>query len=198
MRLLVAFLLIPLILFAQKGLTFSDEFNGTDVDLAKWVPHDPLAAGGSPNVAAVAGGELHLKQGQAVTTFGLFSQVYGRFEIRCRLPLARGTRARFRLLPVPLAPLPAIDVFAAEGTKVWFGNYWGTEQTERSFGDSFDLPPAGLHVFAIEWDRTKITWSMDGKDKLHSVDGVPSLPMFLQLEGPMDVDYIHVFPAKLN
>jgi beta-glucanase (GH16 family) len=166
--------------------------------LLRWIPHDPLAPAATPNVPGTGGGELHLKAGQTLTTFGLFSQRYGRFEIRCRLPLTRGARARFRLEPVPLAPLPAIDVFATEGTKLWFGNSWGTEQTERSFGDSVDVPAPGMHVVAIEWDRAKIVWSVDGKEKLSAADGVPSVPMFLVLEGPMDVDYVRVFPAKLN
>ena len=192
MRLLVAFLLIPLLLPAQKRFTFSDEFNGTELDLFKWVPHDPWASARTPDPPAVTGGELHLKAGQTVTTFGLFSQVYGRFEIRFRVPAANGNKALFRLLPVPLGPLPAIDVFSSAGPELFFGNHWGTEQTERTFGDSFPAPAPALHMVAIVWDRAKITWSIDGKDKLHSTDGVPQQPMFLLLEGPLDVDYIHV------
>jgi beta-glucanase (GH16 family) len=196
MRTLVAFLLIPLVLAAQKGTTFAEEFNAAEVDLLKWIPHDPLAPAKTPNVATTSDGELHLKAGQTLTTFGLFSQRYGRFEIRCRLPLVKGAKARFRLEPVPLAALPAIDVLGVDGAKLRFGNWWGTEQTERSFGDSFDAPAAGLHVVAIEWDSSKIVWSVDGKEKLRTVDGVPEVPMFLVLEGPMDVDYVRVFAQR--
>jgi beta-glucanase (GH16 family) len=133
-----------------------------------------------------------------MTTFGLFSQVYGRFEIRLRLSNSKRERARFRLLPVPLGTLPSIDVFSAEGGKISFGNSWGNEQTERTFGDSFAAPAAGFHVIGAEWTRSKITWTVDGKDQLESVDGVPGVPMFLMIEGPMDVDYIRVAASKLN
>jgi len=193
MRLLTAFLLISLLVSGQKAPSFSDEFNGTELDLAKWVPHDPWAAAATPDIAAVSGGELHLRERQTITTFGLFSQKYGRVEARLRMPAGKG---RLRLLPVPLAHLPAIDVFVFEGTKVSFGNFWGTEQTERSFADAFDAPPSGQHVFAMDWEPGKITWSIDGKERMHSTDGVPSQPMFLLVEGPLDIDYIRVFAER--
>ena len=189
MRLLTAFLLVALLVPAQKAPSFRDEFNATELDLAKWVPHDPWASAGTPDIATVSGGELHLRQGQTVTTFGLFSQKYGRLEARLRISAGKG---RMRLLPLPLGHLPAIDMVAFDGAKVWFGNFWGTEQTERSFADAFDAPAAGLHIFSVEWEPGKITWSIDGKERMHSTDGVPAQPMFLLLEGPLDLDYIRI------
>ena len=189
MRLLTAFWLVALLVLAQGSLSFSDDFNGSQLDLTKWAPHDPWAAAATPDIPAVAGGQLHLRQGQTISTFGLFSQQYGRIEVRLRMP---GGKGRFRLLPVPLDHLPAIDVFAFDGPKVSFGNFWGTEQTERSFADTFDAPVSGMHVFSAEWEPGKITWAIDGKERMHSTDGVPAQPMFLLLEGPLDVDYIRI------
>jgi hypothetical protein len=202
MRLLAAFLLIPMLLCGQKKVSFFDEFDGSELNLAKWIPHGMKTLVGAAGLPVVGGGQIHLRPGQTLTTFGLFSQRYGKFEIRLRWPMGKGVRARFRLMPIPLAPLPAIDVFTAEGAKISFGNYWGTEQTEHSFGDSFDGPAAGLHTVAIEWDRASITWSVDGKERFRSTDGVPQQPMFLLLEAEgdgagsetVDVDYIHVYP----
>jgi beta-glucanase (GH16 family) len=117
---------------------------------------------------------------------------------------------------VPLGPLPEIDVFEAVGlppSKVYFANHWGTEQTERSFGDSFTGPDLsnGLHTLAIEWDREKISWFIDGKEKFRSVDGVPRQPMYLLIDlavggrlarspdgsttlpASFDVDYVRVY-----
>jgi beta-glucanase (GH16 family) len=190
MRVLVALMLVTLVLLAQKSPAFADEFNGSEVDLLKWVPHDPWASGRTPDLATVSNGELHLKAGQAMTTFGHFSQVYGRVDIRLRLPLVAG--ARFRLLPAKLAAFPSIDVFRADGNKIAFGNIWGDARTERSFGDSFAAPPAGMHVITAEWEHAKIKWSIDGKEKIEAIDGIPDQPMFLALDGPMDVDYIRV------
>ena len=227
----------------EKGnwaLTFDDEFNGSELDLSRWTPHDP---GGrvrdrqlqtyEPEAVAVSGGQLHIvaqvaqvaqvarrKDGEyvsgIVSTFGAFSQTYGRFEIRCRIPAGRGLRPGFLLLPVPLGPLPEIDVFETTGSdlsKVFFANRWGTEQTERSFGDSFTGPDlsAGFHTLSIEWDRDKITWFLDGKEKFQSVDGIPRQPMYLLIDlavggrlarspdpktifpASFDIDYIRVY-----
>jgi beta-glucanase (GH16 family) len=189
MRVLVALLLIPLLIPAQKAAVFSDEFDAAEVDLLKWVPHEPVASARTPDIATVSNGELHLKAGQVMTTFGLFSQVYGRFEIRLRFPVVGS--ARFRLISRKLDG-QSIDVFHVDATKIAFGNTWGDERTERSFGDSFDAPATGMHVIAAEWDQTKIKWSIDGQEKIESIDGIPNEPMFLELDGPMDVDSVRV------
>jgi beta-glucanase (GH16 family) len=232
--------LIPALLLAQKPaeksawvLTFADEFDGGELDLAKWSPHEPggQARDAHPEAITLSGGQLHVTARRAnkgyvqgiVTTFGTFAQRYGRFEIRCRVPAGRGLRAIVSLRPVPLATLPAINLLEASGatpTTISFANDWGSEQTRRSFGDSFPAPDlsAGFHTIAIEWDQDKILWSIDGKDKFQSVDGVPRQSMFLSLElavgggtgslaartpdasttfpASFDIDYIRVYQHK--
>jgi beta-glucanase (GH16 family) len=37
----------------------------------------------------------------------------------------------------------------------------------------------GFHVVAIEWDETRIVWTVDGKERFRSVTGVPHQPMYL-------------------
>jgi beta-glucanase (GH16 family) len=243
--LLLALPLLPL--SAEKdanwALTFADEFNGTELDLSRWTPHDPWGhvrdrqlQAYAPEALTVSGGQLHIaaRRTQAnqlpvrydgkdreyvsgiISTFGTFSQTYGRFEIRCRVPPGRGLRSGFLLMPLPLGPLPQIDVFQTIGSspsKVFFANRWGTEQTERSFGDSFTGPDlsAGFHTLSIEWGRDRISWSIDGKEKFQSADGVPRQPMYLLLDlavggnlarapdasttfpASFDIDYIHVY-----
>jgi beta-glucanase (GH16 family) len=227
----------PPLLFPQKNsdwvLTFADEFNASELDLSRWAPHDPFGRerdrqphAYAPESLTVNGGQLHMvarRQGEAreyvsgiISTFGTFAQTYGRFEIRCRVPAGRGLTPRFQLLPVPLAPLPAIDVFETIGSspsKIFFANRWGTEQTERSFGDSFTGPDlsTGFHTLAVEWERDRIAWFVDGKEKFRAVDGIPHQPMFMLLElavernparapdasttfpASFDVDYIRVY-----
>jgi beta-glucanase (GH16 family) len=214
-KLLLLLSLSPLLLSQNQNgnwlLTFDDEFNGAELDLSRWIPHDPFGHVHAPESVAVSGGQLHIAVSGVVSTFGVFSQTYGRFEIRCRVPTGQGLRPRFRLLPVPLGPLPEIDVFETTGaapSKVFFANRWGTEQTERSFGDSFTGPDlaAGFHTLSAEWDRGRITWFVDGKEKFQSVDGIPRQPMYLLIElsagGPkasgnppasFDIDYIRVY-----
>jgi beta-glucanase (GH16 family) len=222
MKTLLLFLSLSTLLSAQKepgnwALTFDDEFNGGELDLARWVPHDPFLHVRQPEAVSLSGGQLRILARRKdseytsgiVSTFGLFSQTYGRFEIRCRVPAGQGLLSAFRLMPVPPGPLPAIDVFETTGnapSKVFFANHWGTEQTERSFGDSFTGPDlsTGFHTLSIEWDRDKITWFIDGKEKFRSTDGIPHQPMYLLIDlavrGPdatvpssFDIDYIRVY-----
>jgi beta-glucanase (GH16 family) len=230
-KLLLLLSLSPLLLAQNENgnwaLTFDDEFNGAELDLARWVPHDPFGHVRAPEAVAVSGGQLHIiarrKDSEyisgLVSTFGLFSQTYGRFEIRCRVPTGQGLRAGFQLFPVALGPLPEIDVFETTGSapsKVFFANRWGTEQTERSFGDSFTGPDlsTGFHTLSIEWDRDRITWFIDGKEKFQSVDGVPRQPMYMLVDlavggrlahqpdastrfpASFDIDYIRVYQKK--
>jgi beta-glucanase (GH16 family) len=213
--LLLLLSLSPLLLPQNENagwvLTFDDEFNATELDLARWVPHDPFGHLHAPEAVAVSGGQLHLAVSGVVSTFGLFSQTYGRFEIRCRVPTGEGLRPGFKLLPVPLGPLPEIEVFQTTGnapSRVSLANRWGTEQTERSFADTFTGPDLsiGFHTISVEWDRDRITWFVDGKEKFQSVDGVPRQPMYMlidlaaggpeALSGAFDIDYIRVYQKK--
>ena len=113
-----------------------------------------------------------------------------------------------------------LTILASDRPTTSFANDWGTEQTRRSFGDSFPAPDlsAGFHTIAIEWDQDKILWSIDGKDKFQSLDGVPRQSMFLALElavgggagslssrtpdastpfpASFDIDYIRVYQHK--
>src|SRR5438874_7880812 len=79
-------------------LTFADEFNAADLDLARWSPHDPLRKPTGPQAVQFFGGQLHLKSGSVISTFGTFAQTYGRFEIRCKVPAIRGLGPEFKLL----------------------------------------------------------------------------------------------------
>lgn len=225
---------------AAWELTFSDEFDGP-LDLGKWILHDPPGTararelqGYAPEAAQVWGGQLHLTASRGavrydgrdreyvsgvVSTFGIFSQAYGRFEIRCRIPAGAGLAPGFRLLPVPLAALPEIDGLLASGgepTKVRFANHWGSEQTTRSFYDAYPAPDlsAGFHTIALEWDKGKIVWFVDGKETMRSSDGVPQQAMFLvldlavggavagapnkqtQLPATFDIDYVRVWKRR--
>lgn len=220
-------------------MTFDDEFNASELDLGRWSPHDPFGhtRGGqlqafTPQAISVSGGQLHLTangtpEGEPVrydgkdreyvsgivTTFGTFAQMYGRFEIRCKVPAGRGLQTGLTLYPVPLAPLPRIDVFQVSGrtpARMDIANHWGTQQTARSFGDSFSVPDlsAGFHTIAMEWDKDRISWFVDGKETFGSSEGVPHQQMFLLLElsvtgapeAPLpvslDVDYVRVYQRR--
>jgi beta-glucanase (GH16 family) len=221
------------LLCAQGPPTFVDEFNDNGLDLGKWSPHDPFGgkrsgdlALTSPDAITVSGGEAHLtarhEGGETpyvsgvMTTRGTFAQMYGRFEIRVRIPQGRGLDARFQLLPVSLKTLPGIDVFRVIGSEpavARFESRWGDERTERAFGDNMTGPnlATGFHLIAMEWHPERITWFVDGKKTFESTEGVAHEAMFLALSlavggrlakapGPevrfpaaLDIDYIRVY-----
>lgn len=187
------------VLSAQSWVpAFSDEFDGSELDFAKWAPHEPAGMAGIrevqkyvPDAVEVHDGFAHITAREVrgftsgiITSYGSFAQTYGRFEIRCRIPAGRGLEAKFRLLPVPKGEVPAIDildVIGSEPSKALFGNHWGDEKTERSFTGSYNVGDLsnGFHIVAIEWDKDKIVWFVDGKERFRSVDGVPHQPMYL-------------------
>src|SRR5271165_5032018 len=96
---------------AAWQLTWSDEFNGTNIDLTKWTFETGNNGGWGNNEreyytsrttnAYVAGGLLHIVARQEsmggvpytsarMKSQGLFSQTYGKFEWRARLPQGLG------------------------------------------------------------------------------------------------------------
>jgi hypothetical protein len=103
----------------------------------------------------------------AITTKFSFSQLYGVFEIRARLPKGRGFWPAFWLLPVDGSWPPEIDVLEVLGhetAKLYLAAHTnaGGEHT-ASGGDALvpDLS-ADFHVFTVEWRNDWIRWYLDG------------------------------------
>lgn len=198
-------LLLAASLAAQTWVpSFEEDFNGTSLDLSRWIPHDPgSAAQLGPEALKVSGGALRIGASGVITTFGTFAQMYGRFEIRLRAPAG----SEMFLAPMPQGLLPRIEVFRSTAPdRLFFGNQWGDENTERSYGDAFAVPDIskGFHTIAIEWEPDRIAWSVDGKKTFESRDSVPHQPMYLLIHfsphdavsapaTPFDIDYIHIY-----
>jgi beta-glucanase (GH16 family) len=184
---------------AEAGwrLTWSDEFEGeagTPPDPTRWT-HDVggdgwgndqlefntdrvenAALDGQGNLALTARREAF--GGRAFTsarikTKGLFSQRYGRFEARLRLPRGQGIWPAFWLLgdDIDQVGWPAcgeIDVMEFRGQRVWESTgavhgpgYAGGQALPGAFDEIADLT-ADFHVYAVEWDEDAIVWSVDG------------------------------------
>lgn len=114
-----------------------------------------------------------------ISTQGLTSWTYGRFEIRARLPTHAGTSAglwpAFWLRPDDggkgeLDVLEAIGSGpgGAESTSVhhtlWY-DYSGTvrKQSSTTTFPSGSSPSDGFHVYAMEWERDSIRFYVDGR-----------------------------------
>jgi beta-glucanase (GH16 family) len=222
-------------------LTFDDEFDGTALDLSKWTPADPWGRERNrelqayvTNAFAVKDGLLHVRAEKQpafysgkdraytsgmMTTLGKFSQEYGRFEIRCRVPKGKGMWPAFWLLPDPRRWPPEIDVLEILGhqpDKVYMTHHFRNAQGRHgSHGGSWVGPDfsAGFHDFAVEWSPARIVWYVDGVERFHSDDSVPKGKMYMlvnlavggdwpgapdaktEFPAALDVDYVRVYEA---
>jgi beta-glucanase (GH16 family) len=187
--------------------TFDDEFNGTSLNTANWVPQQTANSGytsggecytGSPNNVSESGGTLSLTvrkeaapftcadpagnyttqyTGGMVSTDGKFSQTYGLFEVRAKLPAAAvaGLQESFWLWPVNDAA---------------YGSVWPASG-EIDFAEMYSLYPnldvpyihynaaapdpnvttytctiadqTQFHTYGLQWTPTSISILLDGK-----------------------------------
>jgi beta-glucanase (GH16 family) len=188
-------------------LTFSDEFDGTALDLSKWNPRDPWGRERNrelqayvTNAFAVRDGVLNIRaeKRQAsysgkvraytsgmMTTYQKFSQQFGRFEIRCQVPKGKGMWPAFWLLPEPLGWPPEIDVLEILGhepTKVYCTHHFRDQEREhKSDGGSWTGPDfsGGFHEFAVEWSPDRIVWFVDGIERFKSEKSIPHGKMYM-------------------
>ena len=188
-------------------LTFEDEFAGPSLDLQKWNPNDPRGMERNSELQAyvkdafeASNGVLRIKAERRrafysgkerdytsgmMTTLGKFSQQYGRFEIRCRIPKGKGMWPAFWLLPDPRGWPPEIDVLETLGhepDKVYMTHHFRDASGEhQSHGGSWKGPDfsAAFHEYAIEWSAERIQWFVDGVERYRSEKDVPHRKMFL-------------------
>ena len=186
----------------QWVLTWSDEFNGSNgapPDATKWVPviggngfgnHElEYYTSRSQNVRQ-ENGNLVIEALQEkftgpdgvernytsarLKTAGKFSQQYGRFEARIKLPSGRGIWPAFWLLgdDIATAHWPAcgeIDIMEAKGSEV-SRNYGSLHGPGYSGGHAlttiYDLPHGqfggDFHIFALEWEPQVVRFYVDG------------------------------------
>jgi len=220
-------------------LTFQDEFEGSALDLGKWNPNDPwgkernnelqayvkeafevkdgvLRVRAEKKGASYAGKQRSFTSGM-MTTYKKFSQQYGRFEIRCRVPKGKGMWPAFWLLPEPLGWPPEIDVLEILGhqpDKVYMTHHFRTtDKPHASHGGAWSGPDfsTDFHRFAVEWSPKDIVWFVDGTERFRSEKSIPNAKMYLLVNlavggdwpGPPDertafpaafeVDYIRVY-----
>src|SRR6185312_6088519 len=109
-------------------------------------------------------------------TEGLFSQAYGRFEARIKLPIGKGLWPAFWTLGDNIAQVgwprageidimeyrgqnPTVQIGTAHGPG-YSGGQGKSGQIKLEHGTLAD----SYHVYAIEWDPDKIRWFLDGKN----------------------------------
>jgi Glycosyl hydrolases family 16 len=101
-----------------------------------------------------------------LTTKASFSQTYGVFEIRARMPEGKGLWPAFWLLPVSGDWPPEIDVLEILGDKPdklycsWHSNVGGQHSADTK---TIDVPDtsAGFHTYSLEWTKDVVNWYFD-------------------------------------
>jgi beta-glucanase (GH16 family) len=181
-------------------LVWSDEFDGTEVDTSKWSYQlgDGTQFGLPPgwgnrelqwyteNNATVADGALtitareeNVQSGWNYTsarlrTFRLADFVYGRFEVRAKMPAGKGLWPGFRMASTNreyggFAASGGIDIVGYLGndpTDIYGIINYGGERPNNTFSLTQYRLPEGtfnddFHVFAIEWEEGEIRWYVD-------------------------------------
>ncbi|MCB9496670.1 MAG: family 16 glycosylhydrolase [Fibrobacteria bacterium] len=185
--------------------TLQCDFSGSSLDTTIWSPHytgteiwNEEAQAYQPGQVSVHDGSLHLlaekkpttvfgttqpyTSGMA-TTRGKWSQQYGYFEIRARVPSGRGLWPAFWGLPTNGDWPPEIDVLELLGDapdRAYMTNHWGVLPLHEQKGGSYRGPDYSqdFHLFAVEWNPRQIRWYIDDTLRAQSTSGVPHAPFY--------------------
>ena len=125
------------------------------------------AAPATPGISTPAGSGDTYTSG-LMTTYNSFSQLYGYFEVRAKLPGGVGMWPAFWLLPTSGAWPPELDVFeffgASSTTAVETSHY--SDGTGANLGTEFftNVPSATttFNTYGVDWEQNTITWYVNG------------------------------------
>jgi len=215
---------------SQNGwaLIWQDEFEGNCLDFSKWNVEDWAAEKNnelqyySPNNVKVEDGVLKLisKNEQfkgkdytsgAVHTQGKFNFLYGKAEMRAKLPAGQGIFPAFWMMTDKENTwLPEIDILEMLGhqpDQVWMVSHWlGEDGKLKSVSDTFTGPDFSkdFHTFGIEWSPNSIMWFIDDMERFKISRNIPSESMYLYLNTavggnwPGAPDQTTVFPVSFE
>ena len=219
-------------------LIWLDEFESTCLDAGKWNVEDWAAEKNnelqyySPSNIKVEDGLLKLISKNekfkgkiytsgAVQTQGKFNFLYGKAEMRAKLPAGQGIFPAFWMMPDKEDTwLPEIDILEMLGhlpNEIWMVTHWlDATGTLKSDANNFKGPDFSkdFHTFSIEWTPDSIVWLIDGIERFRSSEFIPSENMYLYLNTAIggnwpgspdnstvfpvyyEIDYVRVFKRK--
>ena len=196
---------------AKARLVWRDEFNGTALDTGKWKYDTARNKQGwfngelqyysaGPNLR-VANGVLTIDArrekldperfpdwgGQEYTSAKILSKgvgwTYGFYEIRAKLPCARGTWPAIWMLPVDMKKWPddgEIDIMEQVGAEpnliyssLHTKLYNHTIKTQRSAQKLVPTSCSTFHVYQLDWRPDSMTIGVDGHGIMRVLNNVP-------------------------
>ncbi len=182
---------------ASWSLVWSDEFNGTTLDTGNW-SYD--TGTGCPSLCGWGNNELQYYRSQNVTvsggnlvitsraesyggasftsgkvhTRGKRTVLYGRVEMRAKIPTGGGMWPAFWMMPQDdayggWAASGELDIMESANATTTVGgalHYGGTWPSNASTSGSYSLGGANFandfHIYAVEWELDAIRWYVDG------------------------------------
>jgi len=186
------------------NLVWADEFEGPEIDSSKWTHEVNAWGGGNnelqfytarPENSFIEDGRLVIRakketytavdpsDGQTktrnYTSARLNSRnkgdwLYGRFEIRAKVPGRQGLWPAIWMLPTDWAyggwaASGEIDIMEHRGDQpqrlyntIHFGAEWPDNVYEGTSNDLVDLTQ-DFHIYALEWEETEMRWYFDGE-----------------------------------
>lgn len=109
---------------------------------------------------------------------------YGYFEAAIRIPAQGGMTPEFWMMPASRYTPPEIDIMEFLGTTDRLGMFvhWrnadgGARKQRGTFAHTGF--PGGYHVFAVDWEKDKLVWYVDGVERFRVTDPerIPHVPM---------------------
>jgi beta-glucanase (GH16 family) len=109
-----------------------------------------------------------------LNTLGQFTQAYGRFEARIKLPIGQGIWPAFWLLGANIDQVGwpgcgEIDILEYRGQQpatIWGSVHGPGYSGGNAITTSYSLPAGTFnddyHVFSVEWSPNRIVWKVDG------------------------------------
>lgn len=223
---------------AKWKIIFDDEFSGPSLDSSRWnienktlgEYHNCCLNYGeqyyTPQALSFANGSFRITTQQqnkgtdaytsgAITTENKFSFLYGRIDIRAKLPKTPGLWPAFWLLPNNTAHNGAfeIDMMEYRGflpDVIHMTNHWGGQQIDHDYTGDFDYSQ-DYHVFTLIWNAFTITWYVDGVQRFQTSQGISNQSMYLIINSTiggnwgglpnastslpqyMDIDYVRIY-----
>ncbi len=197
-------------------LSLDESFDGTDLDDETWRTRFPWGRDRSsvgelqwyvrddlegPDFFQVADDRLRIVADRCVlpmhpdrefcsgllSTHDSFSQEYGYFEIRARMPAGQGLWPACWLLPMDESRQREIDIFEILGHEpniVHMNVHYTDEDNEQTaIPREFTGPDYSrdYHTFAIDWNEERIVWYVDGveRHRVSESEAVPSGQFYL-------------------
>lgn len=204
------------------------EDNSYGADPFALLPNGTLQITASPGINATcpgpAGNIMTEYVSGIVTTQGNFSQTYGYFEMRAKMPAGAGMWPAFWLAAASGAEFPEIDTVEAfgatnpangqGGTNQVYWNVHSANSAGNSIGNWVTVPAnitRGFHAYGVLWQTNDITWYFDGKQIAKTpTPSDANVPMFMIANisvggswagppnndtGRMQIDYIRAFAS---